>query len=454
MSAKKNSILVGSPLSKYLLYSVPWAFSMLAAGSAAIVDGVFVGRYAGAQALAALNLIVPIWSFLYSMGVMFAAGGAAMAGNSLGGGNREAASAMLIQILATVMLISIIFQGCAFYMEDGLLAFLGANDELREDCRVYLRTLLYFAPVFPLGVTLSYFARVDQSPVLASAGYIVCAAVNVVMDAWFIAGLGMGLKGAAYATGMAYCVPCLIYIIHFLSPKSSYRVPRSLGKISELMKAAWNGFSEFVNEISAGAIILCFNLILMERMGAEGVAAFTVFGYVALLAGLAGYGFADSLAALVSVCQGAGKKRRMGAFLVRALSVEAFLGFILVLSITFFPNMIIGIFLPQDAGARDIAAGFLGGGRWAFLFTGMTMALASYFTGRLWAASSFFVAFCRSLAFPLLLLWLLPSFFGDRGLFYVASAAEGMAFFVAAAIFAYGTRKQKVSRVNSRKNAL
>lgn len=280
-----GGVLSGPIFSTFLHQSIPWSLSMLASGSAAIVDGIFIGRYAGALPLASVNIVMPVFSLLYGMGIMLASGGAAVTGDHMGRGNMRAASAMLLKTLISVGLASLAFCLAAFIMREKLLAFLGADEVLLKDCAAYLGVLLLFFPVFPLCIALSYFVRMDQRPMLASMGLILCSVLNVALDAWLIGAARLGVYGAALATGISYCVPCLLYASHFFSSRSSYILPGSLGKWSEMVKAAWNGSSECINETSAGIIIWLFNLILMERMGGLGVAAFTTVGYVIMLGG-------------------------------------------------------------------------------------------------------------------------------------------------------------------------
>lgn len=447
-----GGVISGPIFSTFLHQSIPWSLSMLASGSAAIVDGIFIGRYAGALPLASVNIVMPVFSLLYGMGIMLASGGAAVTGDHIGRGDMRAASAMLLKTLISVGLASLAFCLAAFIMREKLLAFLGADEVLLKDCAAYLGVLLLFFPVFPLCIALSYFVRMDQRPMLASMGLILCSVLNVALDAWLIGAARLGVYGAALATGISYCVPCLLYASHFFSSRSSYILPGSLGKWSEMVKAAWNGSSECINETSAGIIIWLFNLILMDRMGGLGVAAFTTVGYVIMLGGLLSYGFADSLVPIVSVNNGARHYERTRRFLYSAAVMVFCLGLLMFLFLSFWPTTVTRFFLPGEQGAQTIALSFLRAARWGLLFMGLNMVLASYFTGRLWAAKSFFVAFCRSLALPLLLLWLLPSKLGEDGIFYVSSVAESATFLLAGGIFLLTIRNDASRNSNLRRN--
>ena len=76
-------MLHGPLVRTFLRYCIPWTLAMLLQSSAAIVDSFFVGRYVGAMSLAALNLVMPMFSLFFGVGVMLASGGQSGPGNIL-----------------------------------------------------------------------------------------------------------------------------------------------------------------------------------------------------------------------------------------------------------------------------------------------------------------------------------------------------------------------------------
>lgn len=444
MPEMKTDMLKGPVGRVFLRYSVPWALSMAATGSAAVVDGIFVGRFAGAMSLAAITLAVPAWSFLSGLGFMLVTGGSVRSGRFMGEGRPEEASAMCVKTFMALAALMLLMCGMMFLRLETVLDILGAGEEgneLRGLCRDYLTVVLLFCPVFPVSYGMSYFIRVDGRPLLASVGLGLAALCNMLLDALLVSYAGMGVRGAALATGLAYLISCFVLVGHFFSARSRYVWPKRLGKWKDVVFAAWNGASEFVNEMSAGIIVLLFNLILMERMGGYGVASFTVVADAGLLGMSLFYGVGDSLAPLVSVNRGARNFARMDSFLRTALLVSLVLGVVFFTVLTIFPGSLADFFLPGDAEAAGIARSFVLAWRWVFLIAGLNMALASYFTGRQWAASSMLVAAGRSFVLPLIMLGVLPRLFGNWGIFYATSAAESLTLCLAVGLLFYGRRR-------------
>lgn len=107
------------------------------------------------------------------------------------------------------------------------------------------------------------------------------------------------------------------------------------------------------------------------------------------------------------------------------------------------PDLLADLFLPGEAEAASLTRRFIHACRWSFLISGLNMVLASYFTGRQWAASSMLVAASRSFVLPLVMVLVLPRWFGDEGIFYSTVVAEALTFVLAAALsFRCGSRDQ------------
>lgn len=444
MSEMKADMLDGPVGRTFLRYSVPWALSMVATGSAAVVDGIFVGRFAGAMSLAAVNLAVPAWSLVSGMGFMLVTGGSVRSGRYMGEGRPEEASAMCIKTFMALAAVMLLVCGVMYLRLDDVLDILGAGgdaNELRALCREYLSTVLLFCPVFPLSYGMSYFIRVDGRPLLASAGLGAAALCNIMLDALLVGYAGMGVRGAALATGLAYLLSCLVLIRHFFSVRSHYVLPRRLGRWKEVFFAAWNGASEFVNEMSAGIIVLLFNLILMERMGGYGVAAFTVVAD-ARSAGnesvLRCGGFSRSADQRE---QGSAEFQPDGFLSARGPAYLARARDDAVLGTDIFPGRPCGAFSAGRCRS---------GGHCPRLCTGLALGIPGrriehgagfLFHRTAWAASSMLVAVSRSFALPLLMLVVLPRLFGDWGIFYATSASEALTLCLAAGLLLCGRRR-------------
>ncbi|MFQ8737255.1 MAG: MATE family efflux transporter [Bilophila wadsworthia] len=381
-------MLHGPLVRTFLRYCIPWTLAMLLQSSAAIVDGFFVGRYVGAMSLAALNLVMPMFSLFFGVGVMLASGGAVRAGKYLGEKRPEAASAIFTKTMLSLLLVGLAASAGMLLFSGELVRFLGADEELRGPAEAYLRGLMFFGPMIPCGLALSYFVRVNGKPALASVGLMLSALINIVLDAVFIPVFGMGVEGAAYATGIAYTITTGVLCLHFFTPEAKCRFTRAIGAWKEVGQACWNGVSELINETSIGLVILFINWILLARIGSYGVAAFTIINYAAWFGASVSYAISDSLSPLVSANFGARNFARARQFLGLALGMVFGIGLMLYGLFALYPEMLLKIFLPGEEKVVAVTLEFIDWFKLAFLFSGLNMALASFFTALHMAAAS------------------------------------------------------------------
>ena len=371
-------MLHGPLVRTFLRYCIPWTLAMLLQSSAAIVDGFFVGRYVGAMSLAALNLVMPMFSLFFGVGVMLASGGAVRAGKYLGERRPEAASAIFTKTMLSLLLVGVAASAGMLLFSGELVRFLGADEELRGPAEAYLRGLMFFGPMIPCGLALSYFVRVNGKPALASVGLMLSALINIVLDAVFIPVFGMGVEGAAYATGIAYTITTGVLCLHFFAPEAKCRFTRAIGAWKEVGQACWNGVSELINETSIGLVILFINWILLARIGSYGVAAFTIINYAAWFGASVSYAISDSLSPLVSANFGARNFARARQFLGLALGMVFGIGLMLYGVFALYPEMLLKIFLPGEEKVVAVTLEFKNRATCRIVFDSNTAIMNSY----------------------------------------------------------------------------
>lgn len=136
-----------------------------------------------------------------------------------------------------------------------------------------------FAPACILQTLFqSYFVTAGH-PGMGLGLMIVAGCTNAALDYVFIAAMHMGIAGAALATGIGQCIPAVAGVVFFLFTKKELRFTRCGFYPKETAKAAFNGSSEMVTELSTAIITFLFNIILLRLAGEHGVAAITILLY-------------------------------------------------------------------------------------------------------------------------------------------------------------------------------
>mgnify|MGYP000082037160 FL=1 len=97
----------------------------------------------------------------------------------------------------------------------------------------------------------------------------------MILDAYFIAVLRLGVVGAATATALSQSIGGLIPLLYFIFPnKSRLRLGKTHMDLNALLKACTNGASEFMTNISMSIVNMLYNWQLMRLSGSDGVAVY------------------------------------------------------------------------------------------------------------------------------------------------------------------------------------
>lgn len=433
--------LTGQPLSVFTHYAVPSVLGLLALSSASMIDAMFLGNFVGAAALAAVNLTVPVAALLYAITYTLATGGSVTAGAHLGADRDADASDIFTKILTLSLILSVSLSGLAWVFMDVVVASLGANEELTHIVAEYLGILIFFAPGMILGLTMHSFIVVDGRPRMGALALAASAAVNIFLDWLLIVEYNMGIRGAAWATGIAYTVTFFIVSSHLIYPEARLQLKLLHGNWRPVARAALNGISEFTNELSVGLTTLLFNWIMISRLGTEGVAAFTIVEYILWLAVMICYGFAGAVQPLVSKNLGARLHNRMRAFLDVALISSVAVGITFILAILLIPETLIYLFLEEtEQSTVAIALDFIKYFWPALLFVGMNIVLTAYLTALHKPMESAGIAVLRSLLLPAFVVYFLPIYLGLTGIYLAVPIAEFVTFGVALLLLRNATR--------------
>jgi Na+-driven multidrug efflux pump len=224
---------------------------------------------------------------------------------------------------------------------------------------------------------------------------------NLSLDAWFVAGLGWGLPGAALATGIAQVAQVSVLASHFLARRGRLRLRLAWGGARELVSIAVTGVSELVNEVSAGIVLLVFNFLMLERRGAEGVAAFSVVNYAIFASSMVFYGVADALHPLVSQSLGAGRTERVKSFARAGLAGAAALGAVFFGAIRLFSEGWSAVFLsPSSAVLLAESSELLELVSPLFLVNGLNLVTVVYFASIQRSIHAALLSMMRTLILP------------------------------------------------------
>lgn len=153
-------------LKTILQFSIPSIIAMLLQTVITITDGYFTGNYVGDNALAAINLGLPILYVYLGAGLCVDVGGSVISGRLLGAKKRRKASEVFSQTMVTAVVIGVILSLAVFVLFSPILGFLRADGELSGYFTDYYRIMLFIYPLMVFGTILGMFIRVNGKPQL------------------------------------------------------------------------------------------------------------------------------------------------------------------------------------------------------------------------------------------------------------------------------------------------
>lgn len=414
----------------FFVYSVPCIIGMFLTSFITIVDGIFIGNKLGGKGLAAVNLTLPVLYLLLGLTIMIGVGGVTLATQSLGAVDTARARkrftltlVLCVSVVLPVVLLLRVFLG-------DIVTILGAGDMLKSYVSDYLGTISFFYPFMMMNIIFSMFVRGEGKPQTSLFFGIAGNIVNIILDYLFIFRFDYGIRGAALASGIAVLLPFLLGCAYFVSGRSAYRFVKPDFDGRDVKSIFYNGSSEFIGQISICITTYLFNYVILRRIGIDGVAAFTIIGYVSFIEYMVITGIAQGVNTLVSYSFGARDRatiERLFSIAVKTTVAVGAAAFIISLAAS---KGIAGLFSGTSRGIVEIAGIGMKIYSFAFLLNGYNMAASSYFTSLGDAKTSAVISSLRSLLLISVFILVLPPMFGDTGIWLAVPLTEAVTFAV------------------------
>lgn len=429
--AEENPLSQDFTIKSLLKFAFPTIVMMLLMGLYTVVDTVFVARFAGTNALSALNIVCPVINLIVGLATMLATGGSAIVARKMGAGETVRASRDFTWIIIAGVLLGVAITGLGVVWIDRIIWGLGASQILFPYCREYLFFLLLFTPASMMQVLFQNLTVTAGRPGIGMALGISAGAANILFDYIFMVLLQMGIKGAALGTGIGYLIPTVSGILFFTVGNGSLHFRQPVMDISILAGSCTNGFSEMVSQTASAVTTFLFNRIMMKLLGENGVAAITIIIYTQFLLTALYIGFSMGVAPIISYNYG----KQDNARLKKVFSIC--MRFIILVSIAVFGlaivfgSSLVSFFAKKGTSVYEITRkGFLIF-PFSFLFCGLNIFTSATFTALSNGKLSAVLSFLRTFGLILVFLLILPECMGVAGVWLAVPIAELLTMVVA-----------------------
>ncbi len=422
----QNVFLTKAPARLFLSYLLPSVSATLVTSVYILADTLMIGRGVGPSGLAALNLLLPIFSVFMGTGILFGVGGSVLFSVSRGRGEERLSKEYFTAALLLILGVGIVYILVLAAYFDPITTFLGKNQATRGYVWEYGRFLMAVPQVFLLSAFLQAFVRNDGAPRLAMAGVVAGGILNVILDYVFIFLMDMGMSGAAFATVLGSALTVLVLCTHFLSEKNTLRLIWPETILKKCGQIIFHGFSSFLLEESSGVIILLFNRQLLAYVGEQGVTVYGIISNSALVVQSVNNGICQAVQPILAANFGAGFSKRVAAAARYGMITAAVSGIVFTCLGLCFPEGIAGLFVELTPEIRAMAKNAVSLYFLSFLFLGINMVAATYFQSVMRPGLAMGICLLRGFVLSSILVMILPALWGVDGIWGVMLITEAL----------------------------
>lgn len=422
-------------LGNVLRFAVPTIAMSVFMSFYTMVDGLFVSNLIGTDALSAINLTAPVIQLVTAVSTMLATGGSAVIMKKMGERKMEEAREDFTFLILVNVVVGFAMCGLGYLLMDTLFAGMGLSPEVAGYCGEYLsRYLLFTVPILLMN-NFTLYMIASEKATLSLACSVAGGVLNIILDYVLIAWMGLGIGGAAVATGMGYSVTAVVGLFVFSRKGGLLYFRRPVARLRVLFRAASNGCSEMATSLVTGIITLMFNWTMLTYVGEDGVAAVTIIMYVLMFASSLYTGYSYGVAPMLSFYYGERNGEKLKRLVSLSLRVIGVISVLTVAASFVFTGPLVSVFAREDNPVYGLA---VTGNRIctiALFFIGFNIFASGMFTALSNGVVSAVLAFSRSFVFMLITMLALPAFLGVNGIWLATPAAELMALVLSAAMF-------------------
>lgn len=414
----------------FMRYLIPAICGTMVTSIYILADTIIIGKGIGIDAMAGLNIVLPLFNVFFGIGLLFGVGGSVLMSIARGKGdikegNRYFSMALILNAVTSVVLTVIMFA----FMKP-ILNFLGATEVTMPYIEDYAPYVIGGLCFFAFSTFLQTFVRNDGAPKLSMLAVISGGVLNIILDIIFVYPLNMGMKGAAIASVLGSVCTVVILLTHFLSKSNGLYLCFNNISGKTILNITKNGFSSFVVEIASGLVMFIYNIQILKYIGDIGVSMYGVITNTVIIVNCLCNGVNQAAQPLISVNYGAGLKERVNdvkniglrtAFLI--CSVIAIIGLVV-------PDLFTNIFLNPNKEILKLSSSAIRIYFVGFFVMGINVFAVGYFQSTIKPFISLVICILRGCILSILFVYILPEIFGITGIWASMPLAEFITFII------------------------
>ena len=347
------------------MYALPSIVSHIIASIYNIVDRVFLGQYVGALAIAGLAITMPIMNIIHAFGSLVGAGSAARMSIILGKKDYKWAEDILGNSLLLTFFFGFLFVTGGYLFMDRILTAFGASVDTIAYAREYMDIVLPGMFMTTLSFNLTGLMRATGYPKKSMWIMAGGAILNIFLDAFFIPEeirfnvfqwtinipcLGLGIKGAAWATTISMTCTGILSVWHFLQKSSFIRFRRHAWKpkLYIFRNILLIGMSPFSMNLAASAVVALLNNQLIRYGGDLAVGAYGLVNTFCSLSVMLMLGLCQGMQPIAGYNYGAGHPLRLKEVYTLTMKLNVLIGAVGALLALVFPHALLRLFTKEE----------------------------------------------------------------------------------------------------------
>ncbi|CEQ16942.1 MATE family efflux transporter [Paraclostridium sordellii] len=409
---------------QYVIPSVAsmWVFSLYS-----MVDGAFVSRGVGSEALAAVNISTPYINTLFALSVLLSTGASTIVSMTLGKGDNKKASEYFTLNTVLLAIISIFITIISLLNLENIAIFLGATESTLPLVKGYLGNIILFVGFYLVSYGLELLIKCDGYPHLSTIGVIIAAITNIVLDYIFVIQFKWGVEGAALATGIARILSVSFFISHFLRKRGKLRFCKFKFDFNFIKRIIFIGIPDSMTEASLAVVILLFNQSILRLIGESALVSYSVICYITTLVLTTMLGISQGLQPICSYYYGKEDDKSVLKLLDMSISYIKKSSIIAFLLVIIFANQIVAMFIDKsDMSLFLYTVKTLRISSLAYLIMGYNVIISGFCVATDKAIHASIVSLGRGLVVITLSLIIMTFIFGGSGIWMATFVSEAI----------------------------
>lgn len=406
-----------------------------------VVDGIFVGRGVGTNALGAVNLVLPFTMIVSALFMLINIGGVTIFAISLGRRNLPRANKIFRHGLFLLGIAAVCLSAAGTLFTGPICTLLGANETFHPLATDYLFWYSLFIVPSGFSMALQHYCRNDGAPGLVGLAVILSTACNIFGDWLLIFSLSMGTKGAAIATGFSQVVALLVMLTHFIRKQGVLSFGKTKLEAATCKSILLHGLPEGIGQLATPMMTLCMNLVLVRMVGDIGINTFSVISYVASFTLAVFFGTSEGLQPLFGQSYGARRDADLRFYCKTGIWIN-FLGSAAVTALVLLLSEPIALLFGADPDTLHYIVSVLPKYCWGFVIMSFNVMISAYLYSTERSAQAVCISLLRSLVLNTGVILLLPRLLGPDAIWATFGIYESLVLVIAAALLKHAEKKR------------